>query len=262
MKTKNIIYIQASYRKFIRNISQTRWDCRKCMGKRYLEDGSLCPHCEGTTKYYRPSVEDYICLPIQEAFQAEKIIFHAAGKEDVDVRCLGSGRPFVVEVINPQIYNSNLDWVTNKINASAEQQIEISLLHPASKDDVVRFKETAGTNTKKYQAFIELKEPITLAHFDQIKGRVERFFSHRLISQRIPTRIIERKGDRERAKLIHSISLLFINETKLFIEIVCQGGTYIKEFISGDLGRTNPSLTAAIGQELRCIELDLVDIHE
>ena len=262
MNSQNIIFIQAHYKKFVRNISQTHWDCRKCMGKRHLADGSLCPHCEGTTKYYRPSIEDYICLPIQESFNADRVILHAAGKEDVDVRCLGPGRPFVVELHQPKNSNVNLEALTYQINAKADHQIEITLLQPALKEDVVRFKETAATNTKKYQAFIELAHPITITHFEQMKEKVEKFFLRRIISQRIPTRIIDRKGDRERTKLIHSILLTFVSEIKWHIEIVCQGGTYIKEFISGDQGRTNPSLTAAVGQELRCKDLDLVDILE
>ena len=38
-------------------------------------------------------------------FRTRKNKFHGAGREDVDVRMLGAGRPFVMEVINPKLVN-------------------------------------------------------------------------------------------------------------------------------------------------------------
>ena len=38
-------------------------------------------------------------LPI---FGSKQAYLHAAGREDIDVRMLGQGRPFVIEFVNPK----------------------------------------------------------------------------------------------------------------------------------------------------------------
>lgn len=40
---------------------------------------------------------------ISEPDAANRLKFISSGREDVDVRCLGEGRPFVIEVLNPMI---------------------------------------------------------------------------------------------------------------------------------------------------------------
>jgi tRNA pseudouridine synthase 10 len=70
--------------KFSRRLSQTPW----------VVDGRRI----GTT-----SVEELIAGPAKEVFRAEVSRFSSAGREDIDVRMLGGGRPFVLELENPRI---------------------------------------------------------------------------------------------------------------------------------------------------------------
>ena len=44
------------------------------------------------------SVQEHVCLPLLERFGTESYKFHTAGREDMDVRMLGTGRPFAIEV--------------------------------------------------------------------------------------------------------------------------------------------------------------------
>jgi tRNA pseudouridine synthase 10 len=44
------------------------------------------------------------------------------------------------------------------------------------------------------------------------------------------------------------------------MEIKCDAGLYIKELISGDGGRTKPSLSALLGVEAEVTELDVLDV--
>lgn len=37
-----------------------------------------------------------------EIFDAHEIYLHGSGREDIDVRMLGDGRPFILEFINPK----------------------------------------------------------------------------------------------------------------------------------------------------------------
>ena len=69
-------------------------------------------------------------------YDASKALFHAAGREDVDVRMLGSGRPFVLELINAKRINFDSDDVLRMeqaANESAKDRVEISKLRKADK---------------------------------------------------------------------------------------------------------------------------------
>jgi len=74
------------YNKYSRELSQTPWLIN---GERKSES----------------SVEEHICAPVNQFVLASEWRFSASGREDVDVRMLGTGRPFVVELVNPRRVN-------------------------------------------------------------------------------------------------------------------------------------------------------------
>lgn len=94
----NPIYVAGRYRKVVRDIPQSRWLCSKCHGKG-------CKQCNWTGKMYSESVEELIGEPLQKQAKGEDIALHGAGREDVDARMLGPGRPFVIEVKKPKKRN-------------------------------------------------------------------------------------------------------------------------------------------------------------
>lgn len=75
------IFLAGNYLKYSRFLSQTPWEI----------DGK---------KLYETSIEEIIVGPILKEFQPSSHKFHSGGREDIDVRMLGNGRPFVVELIN------------------------------------------------------------------------------------------------------------------------------------------------------------------
>ncbi|KAK7853723.1 putative trna pseudouridine synthase pus10 [Quercus suber] len=83
------IYFGGRYLKYSRNVSQTRWiiDDER-MGEASVEVLSTF------------LIMEIIGSNIQPLCQGDNYKFHAAGREDIDVRMLGSGRPFLVEVQN------------------------------------------------------------------------------------------------------------------------------------------------------------------
>lgn len=48
------------------------------------------------------SVQALISDNLLPIFGSSQAFLHAAGREDVDVRMLGRGRPFVMEFVNPK----------------------------------------------------------------------------------------------------------------------------------------------------------------
>ena len=64
-----------------------------------------------------------------------------------------------------------------------------------------------------------------------------------------------------RKKHIHEIRIKKKDDTLLECYFKVQGGTYVKELISGDDGRTVPSLAEKLGTPCICVKLDVLAVH-
>ena len=93
--TASPVFVYGRYRKFSREIPQTRWHCRKCRGRG-------CAECGGTGRVYALTIEDAIAEPFLAPAGTRRTKMHGMGREDVDARMLGSGRPFVLELVEPR----------------------------------------------------------------------------------------------------------------------------------------------------------------
>ena len=80
------------------------------------------------------------------------------------------------------------------------------------------------------------------------------------MQQRTPIRVAHRRADLTRKRSIFDIEFQWVNKYHFRAIIKAMGGTYIKEFISGDEGRTKPSLAELFGVPLKCEELDIIDV--
>jgi len=109
----NSLFISGRYRKLVRDLPQSRWVCSECRGKG-------CVKCGWQGKLYPDSIEELITTPFVEAARGLNGKLHAAGREDIDVRTLGSGRPFIAEVKQPILRNINLDELRRIINDRAD----------------------------------------------------------------------------------------------------------------------------------------------
>ena len=49
-------------------------------------------------------------------FKAENAVLHGAGREDIDAVMIGSGRPFILEIVHPLIREADLSNLTEIIN--------------------------------------------------------------------------------------------------------------------------------------------------
>ena len=47
----------------------------------------------------------------------------------------------------------------------------------------------------------------------------------------------------------------------LLLDLTTQAGTYVKEFVHGDLGRTTPNVGALLGCEADILQLDVVGLQ-
>ena len=244
----NPLYIRGDYKKLVRYIPQSKWFCRKC-------NGLGCENCEGTGKMYQESVEELIGESILEISKGEDIAFHAAGREDVDARMLGTGRPFILEVKRPKKRFLNLENLTEIINKKAKNKIQVLNLSLATKKDIKSLKKAEGS-TKIYKVTIDFERVVS----DEELNKISKTLTKSKIQQKTPNRVLHRRADLVREKYIYETHIKRLAPKRVEMKIRCQGGLYIKELVSGDLGRTIPSVASIINIEAKPLKLDVLKI--
>lgn len=345
-------YIYGRYKKHERGIPQTRWPCRACKGRG-------CAKCNYTGQQYPSSVQDLIGNPIIELFEGREHAFHGMGREDIDVRCLGRGRPFVLEIKEPKRWDIDYESAMKTVNERANNSIEITDVRRSNRSEVVRVKDTPAEKSYTIRFLVEplsqqeldvLTAPLDLTKEDvQQRGRgrrkhrrrgdrkdnpkkplerveisildeadlkkmkktelielcIERKCSEKGVkaelianllatnpepvemlplpdektildiieklegvnlAQRTPERVAHRRADLvRRRKVIETRDAdVEINEDgKISVEFTlrCESGTYVKETVHGDDGRTQPSIASLIKAKCTVEWLDVGDIH-
>ncbi len=241
------VYIYGRYIKRVRNISQTRWLCRFCNGKG-------CEICNYTGKRYVASVEELVATPVVELFEARDAKLHGAGREDVDARMLGRGRPFVLEVIEPRKRFLDIGDVERVINEGSGA-VKVRDLEYTNAEKVREVK--MERHRKKYRAKVVFEREVDraklIAALEKLRGEIE---------QRTPRRVAHRRADRVRVRKVFDAKLLHHTGRVAVIEIEAEAGLYIKELVSGDEGRTKPSLSELLGVESKVEKLDVLDVFD
>lgn len=238
------LFIYGKYKKLVRNIPQSRWVCSNCKGKG-------CVKCKGTGKLYPTSVQEIIEKPLLKAVKAKKSAFHASGREDIDARCL-DWRPFVIELIKPLKRKVKLKEMEKKINRS--KKVKVKLIDFVTKDFIVKLKSKKLEKT--YLAEVEFEEEIDREKMEELKK-----LENQIIFQKTPLRVLHRRADKVRKRLVKEISWKILGKKKCILKIRAQSGLYIKELISGDEGRTTPNISELISNKPKKIKLDVIKIH-
>ncbi len=240
------VYIYGRYRKLVRGIPQTHWPCRKCRGKG-------CPACNYTGKQYPESVEELVAGPFIAAAEADGAHLHGAGREDIDARMLGTGRPFVLELVSPKRRRLDIASLTEQVNRTAAGKVEISGTRITDKATVALLKETHAEKT--YRAVVEFAGEVSEERLrEALAGMVGP------IAQRTPVRVAHRRADLVRARRLISADGRLLSPTEAEITLRTEGGLYVKELISGDDGRTHPNLSERIGVPARVTALDVLSV--
>ncbi len=237
----NSLLFYGRYNKYSRELPQTEWPCSDC-------GGSGCDSCEWTGQQYQGSVQEIVQKPFIEQTKGIDAKFHGAGREDIDVKCFGK-RPFVVEIREPLHRDLDLDEIQAEINK--DERIEVFDLEETHHNKPAEVKQLEAD--KSYRAHIEVDnlESVNLEVLKKLEGIVE---------QRTPSRVEHRRADKVREREVKEVSWE-IEENILLLDVRAESGTYIKELISSDEGRTTPSVSGLLGQKAECIQLDVTGFH-
>lgn len=243
------VFLYARYRKFVRDIPQTKWPCRMCKGRG-------CANCNLTGKQYQTSIQELVQAEAIAAFRASDADFHGMGREDIDACCLGTGRPFVLEMREPRVRSMDLAALEARINAHARPRVEITGLRWSQRDEVAWVKQ--ADSVKEYRAKVHFA-----AEVDQAK-LYESLVALRgaAVAQRTPSRVEHRRAMLTRERAVHDVALERFAPREAVVRIRGAAGLYIKELVSGDDGRTRPNLSELLGTQARVVELDVIGVEE
>jgi len=250
------LYVYGRYLKFSRDLPQARWLCARCRGKG-VKFGRTCHVCGGLGKMFPSSVEEVIAGPLLDVFRGEDTKFHATGRQDIDVRMLGRGRPFAIELVRPRRRTADVQAIEHTINSS-QDSVAVRELRIADRE-LVRRVDTSHAD-KSYRAVVLCRRTLSPADIDGLQS-----LAGTVIHQQTPQRVAHRRADMVRLRSIRAASARVIesgsDRTRFELDLLTQSGTYIKEFITGDEGRTQPSLSGILGAECICEQLDVTDVH-
>ncbi|VVC01943.1 tRNA pseudouridine synthase Pus10 [uncultured archaeon] len=237
------LYLFGRYNKLSRKHCQSRWHCSSCHGRG-------CEQCMGSGQNY-PSVEDEIGKAVLPLFEASGCVLHASGREDVDVRMLGNGRPFVMEIMSPKRRNVDASEIERRLSGNPHVRASgLRLVAQGMVDAVCN-----SHFDKEYSALVSADRPFAL---EDVK--LAESLSGKKLLQQTPTRVLARRADLERERRVHSVSAELCEGGRMRLRIFAEAGTYIKEFIHSDSGRTRPSLSEILGCRASCDELDVTGI--
>ncbi len=242
--SKSEIFIFGRYKKFKAGLSQSRWKCSDCFG-------SGCKNCSGSGKNFE-SVEERIGEPMKKAFASDDYVLHASGREDVDALNTG-GRPFVMEIKNPQKRIVNLEELAIVISRTGE--VSVSDLKFVSRSTVELVTESHFD--KSYSALTEFGRDLSPTDIQVVSSLLGQ-----TIDQFTPERVAHRRANITRYRKIKDIKLSKISGNVGTIDVTAEAGTYIKELISSDNGRTKPSISQVLSTSAKCTLLTVTHIDD
>ncbi|QZX98339.1 tRNA pseudouridine(54/55) synthase Pus10 [Halobaculum rubrum] len=252
--TVNSAHVYGRYRKLERDIPQTEWPCSDCRGSG-RQGREPCDTCDGSGYLYPESVEQLTAPVVEDVMEGVDSTFHGAGREDVDALMLGTGRPFVIEVDEPRRRDIDADRLESDINAFADGKVEVEGLRRCTHDMVERVKELDAT--KRYHAAVEFGADVTAEELadavDELDGAT--------IEQYTPNRVDHRRAAKTRTRVAHDVTGELEDARHVAVEVHGAGGLYIKELISGDEGRTEPSLAGLLGVDAEVTTLDVLAVE-
>jgi len=116
-------------------------------------------------------------------------------------------------------------------------------------------KEGEETKTKTYKCLVWSEKEILEDDIKLLNSTKEIS-----VNQQTPIRVLHRRTVAIRPKTIHWMKSTKINKHFFELELHTQAGTYVKEFVSGDMGRSFPSVSSILNSKTDILQLDVLDV--
>ena len=259
------VLLMGSYIKHSRAISQTPWtidgdDSPPAAASPTTDSTAAAASAalvRPKSRITATSVEEELTCHLLPHFVCSSHRFSSSGREDLDVRMLGEGRTFVLEIIDAKRVPAEDDatvWMAMEraVNSGSES-VDVRGVRLCSKAEFAAMKAGVETKCKRYRAIVHAMDALSEARLAPLRALTFPL----IVQQRTPIRVLHRRSALTRVKVLHSVEWSVINAHWLQIDIVTSAGMYVKEWVHGDRGRTVPSLSSLLGTLCECVQLDV-----
>ncbi|MBM4389337.1 MAG: tRNA pseudouridine(54/55) synthase Pus10, partial [Deltaproteobacteria bacterium] len=141
-------------------------------------------------------------------------------------------------------------------NDEGKGRVEVIGLRVSSREEVRQIK--SASPSKVYRVEIAINGKVNKEKINEVLQS----FKRTRITQQTPVRVSHRRADLARERMIIDTEMVGFDDPLLTLVIKTEAGTYVKEFVHGDNGRTNPSLSGALGVPCEVKSLDVIDIAD
>merc|ERR1719192_1856213 len=136
-----------------------------------------------------------------------------------------------------------------KVNSSTKH-IMIKDLRMANQKLMADLNRLSQEKEKTYRATIWSETDLS----SKLKGALPS--SKFKVEQRTPIRVLPSRTLMTRPKKVHILGHTVLEPHWFTLDIRTEAGTYIKEFVHGDRGRTHPSISSLLGCQAEITQLD------
>ncbi len=240
------VFVGGSYLKLRRGLPQSPW----------VTDGER----RGDS-----SVQEEVARVVLPHLKADSYSFMASGREDIDVRMLGGGRPFALEIRNARaitITSETLRGVEETLRVEKRGVEARGLRVPLPAAAVTALKAAGEEKRKTYAAVCWVPRAVTQEDLASLNAAGAQGIR---LKQWTPLRVLHRRANACRERDVHSLAaeaLPGAPEGYFLLKLTTAAGTYVKEFVHGDRGRTVPSVAGLLGVPgAECVTLDVTVVE-
>jgi hypothetical protein len=123
-------------------------------------------------------------------------------------------------------------------------------------------QQSTESKVKHYGCYCWSQQVLSKDDDDNLQERLFGHISFPLtIHQKTPLRVLHRRSNLVRERQILQATAQYIDDHHFWLSLSTSAGTYVKEFVGGDLGRSQPSIASLLGCKTALIELDCEGIE-
>ena len=181
------------------------------------------------------TIQTIIQKTLFERIRSDRMIFSWYGSEDDNSQVLGKGRLFLVHLINPRERTIKMNEVFTR-NGISFKIIEKK-----------NFRENVKRNFRiKNKIFIKTSNPINKS---QVMNLMK--LNNSIIKYWYKSKIFHKK--------IYRIGFKKLDAYHLIINVECDSGLFLRQFIEGQKF-INPNISLALHNQCECLKFDIMDI--
>ncbi len=204
---------------------------------------------------YGNSIESVLSEKASGVFEAEYISIKPSARIYPGYRVIGSGLSVSVEIHSPKRRFRDVKSVEDALNIDPERySLEI-------------ISRVRRRNIGELGGYIRRIVYRVLVHFDSecIRDKAVEYVAEKIyglssevIAQRTPSRMLRWKYDYTRYGRVKVVDVLGVSRGLFEVVLVSDKNLYIEEVVSGDYGRTEPSVSSVVGCGATPVKIDVL----